>query len=277
MPIEHVETGAFAKEEIPLGQTTALRLVTWNIARGTQLDAIAEFLATASADVIVLQETDTNARRTGYRDVAKEIARKLGMNYAFGVEFQELAEGSPDAPAYHGQATLSRWPLSGCRILRFRKQSKFWHPYWWMPRLATLQRRLGGRMALLSHVTIGDRMVVVYNLHLESRNSDDLRRSQLAELFEDAHRYGSGTPMVVAGDFNFDLTESSVASAIEEMHFHNPFKKERVQTTRSRSLARSGTIDGILTRGPLDPTVAQVHRLVSASDHYPLVLDLKLS
>jgi len=34
------------------------------------------------------------------------------MNYVFGREFQELTQGSRAAPAYHGQATLSRWPLS---------------------------------------------------------------------------------------------------------------------------------------------------------------------
>jgi endonuclease/exonuclease/phosphatase family metal-dependent hydrolase len=101
--MSHIETGSFAPEstEAP----TALRVVSWNIARGSQLDAIVEFLATANADIILLQEADRHAQRTNYRNVAKEIAKKLKVHYAFGCEFQELAQGSRAAPAHHGQAT----------------------------------------------------------------------------------------------------------------------------------------------------------------------------
>jgi hypothetical protein len=56
------------------------------------------------------------------------------MNYAFGREFEELSQGSSGSPAYHGQATLSRWPLSNARLIRFREQSHFWRPRWYLPR-----------------------------------------------------------------------------------------------------------------------------------------------
>jgi hypothetical protein len=115
------------------------------------------------------------------------------MNYAFGIEFEELAEGSRGSPAYHGQTTLSPFPLTDCRI-RFRNQSRFWHPYWWVPRLPKLQRRVGGRMALLTHFRIGAIALAAYNLHLESR-SDNVRRAQLTELLEDGHRYDNDTQL----------------------------------------------------------------------------------
>ena len=34
--------------------------------------------------------------RTGFRNIAEEIAKRLRMNYAFGHEFQELTQGRPD-------------------------------------------------------------------------------------------------------------------------------------------------------------------------------------
>src|SRR5215472_2980018 len=39
-------------------------------------------------------------------------------SYVFGREFVELTQGSNPSPAYHGQATLSRWKISNSRILR---------------------------------------------------------------------------------------------------------------------------------------------------------------
>ena len=69
-------------------------------------------LGRCKADILLLQESDLNARRTHHFDIAREIAQKLQLDYVFGREFQELTQGTRHSPAYHGQATLSRWPLS---------------------------------------------------------------------------------------------------------------------------------------------------------------------
>jgi endonuclease/exonuclease/phosphatase family metal-dependent hydrolase len=151
-------------------QPESLHVVSWNIARGSRFDAISEFLLSTNADLILLQESDRSCRRTAYRNVASELAKKLGMQYVFGIAFQELGQGSPDHPAHHGQTTLSRWPLSEARILRFRSQSRFWRPHWWIPQLGTFQRRIGGRMALVTHVAFSNHSLTVYHVHLESRN-----------------------------------------------------------------------------------------------------------
>src|SRR5690242_6087378 len=98
-----------------------IRVVDWNIDRGLRLHAITDFLASQDADLLTLQEVDLNARRTHVRNVAEELARKLRMNYVFGVEFQEMTQGSRTSPAYHGQATLSRWRSNNARVIRFRQ------------------------------------------------------------------------------------------------------------------------------------------------------------
>lgn len=98
------------------------------------------------ADVLVLNEVDWGMTRTGYRDVARELARAAGMNYAYGVEFLEvdklylgdedidLSDDKkeaeireslrPDPERYlglHGTALLSRYPIRSARIHRLRR------------------------------------------------------------------------------------------------------------------------------------------------------------
>ena len=185
---EEIEIGNFA----PLGRTAEprgpIQVVDWNIDRGLKLAGIIDFLASTNADLILLQEVDLNANRTHRLNVAREISQKLNLNYIFGREFQELTQGSRTSPAFHGQATLSPWPLSNPRILRFRRQSNFWRPRWFLPEIEPLQERIGGRIALISEVSIGGRILVTYNLHLESRGDDALRCSQLNETLNDSLR-----------------------------------------------------------------------------------------
>lgn len=275
MLLDSIETGSFSNGHVAPQQKDHIYIISWNVARGSHLAEIIEFLRSSKADLICLQETDCNARRTGRRNIAAEIASALQMNYAFGMEFEELAEGSSGSPAYHGQTTLSPFPLTDCRILRFRNQSRFWHPYWWVPKLPKLQRRVGGRMALLTNICIGDKMIAVYNLHLESR-SNSMRRAQLSELLQDTSQCDRNTPIVLAGDFNFNLN-GAAASAVADMRFHNPFEHEHQRTTPFNHIGRKGAIDWILIKGQLCPVAARVHSSVSASDHYPMSLTLRLS
>jgi endonuclease/exonuclease/phosphatase family metal-dependent hydrolase len=250
-------------------------VISWNINRGQQLDEALQFLHRTPADLILLQETDVSARRTQYRNVAREIAQALRMDYVFGCEFQELTQGDHNSPAYHGQATLSRLPLLESRILRFRRQSDFWRPRWYIPKLHLFQRRLGARMALVSQIPWVETQLIVYNVHLESRGNDALRCSQLAEIVQDAQRYDSAVPIIVAGDFNFDLSQQPAAKLLAGSPFNSPLQSGSVRPTTTRSrLGSARTIDWILTRGPLTSLGAELHDSVLASDHYPMSLTL---
>ena len=131
-------------------------------------------------------------------------------------------------------------------------------------------------MALVSHLWFGHKMLAAYNVHLESRTGDDLRRSQLGELLNDTRRYDAGTAVILAGDFNFDVSEQAAASCIRQMQFDNPFNHDAEELIR-RDSGRNAAIDWVLTRSSLDISAAQVHSSVRASDHYPLSLTLRLS
>jgi endonuclease/exonuclease/phosphatase family metal-dependent hydrolase len=152
-----------------------LRIICWNIERGVRFDAIRTTLAEPkkfdrvlaensdpkakplsteelkqvkgqlerlqSADLLILDEADYGVTRTGYRDVARELAKALNMNYAYGVEFLEIdplnlglekvkmddkqAEEDiqksfdVDKTRYlgmHGTAVLSRYPIRNATL-----------------------------------------------------------------------------------------------------------------------------------------------------------------
>lgn len=157
-----------------------LRVAEWNIERGLNFEEISaafgdetkfaamldgerfpfdsderreileQAAALRAADVIILNEVDLGMKRTGYRNIAADLAGKLKMNYAFGVEFVELspvylsgrteAETAPEKelvkiikvdPArykgLHGIAILSRFPLENVRLVPFKNQPYDWY------------------------------------------------------------------------------------------------------------------------------------------------------
>jgi len=269
--MQEILTGKFAPLPLMLWPPKSLRIVDWNIERGQQLQGITDFLASANADILMLQEVDVNARRTHRLNIAEEIARKLGMNYVFGREFEELVQGSKNSPAYHGQATLSKWPILNPRLIRFSKQSHFWQPHWFLPKIEPFQERLGGRIALVAEINVAGRKVVTYNLHLESRGTDALRISQLGEVLSDATCYDAECPVIVAGDLNLDASREPAAFAVAKAGFQDAVTAPHTPTTPSRDPFEKGRqIDWAFARGPARACSGQVHRRVKASDHYPI-------
>ncbi|MDQ4122875.1 MAG: endonuclease/exonuclease/phosphatase family protein [Acidobacteriota bacterium] len=157
-----------------------LRVACWNIERGIEYEALEAAFAGAeefealldaeefppgsearrkileqaaalkAADVIVLNEADWGMKRTEYRHVAAELAARLGMNYAFGVQFIELSpvhlsveparqnaeenevlnliKVEPERyKGLHGVAILSRFPLENVRLVPFKNQPYDWY------------------------------------------------------------------------------------------------------------------------------------------------------
>ena len=271
MGMRDIVTGNFAPRRWIVSAPKSLRIVDWNVDRGQQLQGVTDFLVGVNADILILQEVDLNARRTHRLNIAETIARKLEMNYVFGCEFQELTQGSKDSPAYHGQATLSKWPISKPRLIRFSRQSHFWQPHWFLPNREPFQERLGGRIALVADINVPGNEVVIYNLHLESRGSDALRISQLGEVLLDATCYDAGCPVVVAGDLNTDASKAALALQLARAGFKDAVASPRTPTTPAHGLFEGRRrIDWAFVRGPLRASSGQVHGNVKASDHYPI-------
>lgn len=268
-PLQTVLSGNFAHSAE--GVRTRAAVLNWNIDRGTHLDEIKEQIREHKPDLCIFQEVDLDARRTRRQDVAKELAQTFGMNYVFAPEFHELSQGTAEDPAYHGQALLTTMPVRSSRMIRFRHQSGWWKPRPFMiSGLPLLQRREGGRVALVAELDNGGKPLVVYDLHLESKGTEQLRLEQLNEVLEDAQRYPKDTPIIIAGDFNTFLFHSRLIPRLAEEGFRNVFGDRRLKTH-----VLLGELDWVFVRGSIECEGGQVLR-VHGSDHFPITLDVRL-
>jgi endonuclease/exonuclease/phosphatase family metal-dependent hydrolase len=268
--MDQVITGEFSPGPKGTQARECIRVIDWNIERGLQFLAIVDFLRAADADLILLQEVDMHARRTRYLDVSLELARTLRLNYVFGKEFHELGHGTQPQPAYHGSATLSPWPLSCGRVIRFQQQSAFWKPRWYVPTTELFQRRLGGRIALVCEALMHGRTVTAYNLHLESKGSDGLRVQQLSEAVEDSRLQRQSSLIVMGGDFNLHACGGDAEAVLNSAGLYDAVRLPERSTTAIRGPLHKGrTIDWLYASGCADSD-GRVHDDVHASDHYPL-------
>ena len=267
-PLDTIRAGTYAHSSASLHTA---RLLNWNIDRGKHLDGILATIRESKPDLCIFQEVDLGARRTQGMDVAEELAKKTGMNYAFAPEFEELSQSTHEGAAYHGQATLTTMPIRSSRILRFAHQSGFWKPnHLLMSSLSIWQRREGGRIALVTELENGGKTLVVYNLHLESRGSEQGRLLQLNEVLADAERYPPETPVIVAGDLNTKIRTSPVIPRLKEAGYRSAFGDHKVRTH-----VIIGALDWIFARGPIQFDDPHVYPEAHASDHFPISVEAK--
>jgi len=249
-------------------ESCELNAAIWNIERGENVAGVAQFLKPLDASVILLQEVDMHARRTGGRNIAEQLALPSGLQYYFAPEFEELGQKIRGAPAYHGQALLTSLPAADARIIRFEEQSDHWQPRWYLPNWAVFQRRTGGRIALVAELGTGPRRLVAYNVHLESRGSEERRLRQINEVIADARRYSADTPILLAGDLNTRQAEPPAVGALLKAGFRKALGGE--VTTR-----RGAALDWVFVRGPVSFHDGAVHGRERAADHFPLTLRLR--
>jgi endonuclease/exonuclease/phosphatase family metal-dependent hydrolase len=277
--LQTVLSGSYADQPAAFHPNAAV--LNWNIDRGRHLDAIKEQIRQHKPDLCIFQEVDLDARRTHREDVAKELAQSFHMNYAFAPEFRELGQGTADEPAYHGQALLTTLAVRSSRMIRFEHQSGWWKPHrLLLSSVPVLQRREGSRVALvveLNNVELnngeldnGGRPLVVYNLHLESKGTEQLRSEQLNEVLADTQRYPAGTPIIVAGDFNTFIPHSRLISQLHDAGFRNVLGERRPKTH-----VLLGELDWVFVRGAIECEQGEVLH-VRGSDHYPIAVDVRL-
>ncbi len=260
---QRIWRGQYASE-----QAAPVQIVSWNIERGLRLEEIKTWLKGQPPSLLLLQEVDVHARRSGGVHVADELAKTLATNFVLAAEFEELAQGSSSRPAYQGQAILTSLPFHEVRILRYREQSEFWRPRWFLPNKGPFQRRQGGRLALAAEMKVNGGELAVYNTHLESRGPESMRVNQIKEVIEDAKRYPATATVVIAGDLNVEGNGSPVLRAMEEAGFTKVAGGE-ITTKRGKPL------DWIYARGPMRFTEAKVHADMQAADHFPVTAKVK--
>ena len=258
---------AIAGEPARLAATAApanrLTVVTWNIEQGSRFEAVLAVLRDQRADVILLQEADRFCRRSGYRDVPRDLAHALDMNWVSAGEFQEIGESRGHVAATTGQAILSRYPIENAETIVFLRQSAMrWH-------INPVQPRRGGRMALHAQ-TAG---VNVYTVHLESSGADAVRDAQIKDvLARDA--WAARSAAVIGGDFN--NTARAIPPLLAAVSAHGFLDALGPGDARQTSVRHRHPIDWLFARDT-GLTSGRVQRVQRVSDHFPLIATVDLS
>jgi endonuclease/exonuclease/phosphatase family metal-dependent hydrolase len=242
-----------------------VKVVTWNIERGSAYDDILSVLRRLDADVLLLQEVDRDCKRTSYRHVARDLADALEMNWVEAGEFQEIGQARGGASAITGQAILSKFPIDDASVLRFKAQDR------WRWSINPVQPRRGGRMALKAR-TAG---VLVYNTHIESGGNYRLQHKQMAEIVADQSALERSTPVLIAGDFNNGpLAHSPTLSSLASAAFMDALGGDAARRGPT-SLGQAHPIDWIFIKH-LAPANGRIIDAKMASDHSPVVAALSL-
>lgn len=255
----------------PVRNLRSIRIVTWNIDRGTRAGKLIIDMKKNPAALCLFQEVDWGTKRTHGADIAAELAKQLHLNAVYGVEFEELSQERSHRPTYIGQATLTKLPIENTRILRFHHQSGWWKPRAWIPsKMPFMQRRVGSRIALVTELRFAGRPLVVYNVHLESRSLGKRQFQQLSEIMADTRRYPAGTAIIIGGDFNSKYFPSKYLKKMERAGYHSALG-QRIERTHKIAMA----LDWIFAKGPIELRDGRVRKdLGNASDHYPVFAEL---
>ena len=221
-----------------------MRAATYNVKHGENGDGrvdirrLAGACAALSADVLAVQEVDRFARRTGFRDEMRVIARATGLQAVFG-------EAARRKWRRYGNVLLARGPISDVEVVK-------------------LPRPSGGepRVAIVARVCVDGLGLSVGATHLSFRKGEGAAQLEvlLAAL---AERDG---PRLLMGDLN--ISPEVVVPAVTAAGFTVAPTGPTFPAAAPRS-----RIDFIAVAG-LEVVSASLPE-VGMSDHLPVVAEIR--
>ena len=247
----------------PRSEPGLLRVMTYNVHSCVGVDSrlsperIARLIAEYDPDVVALQELDVRRWRTDEVDQAHEIADDLKMDFHFYPAIQLQEER-------YGDAILSRYPM---RLLRADR----------LPGLAD-RPHIEPRGAIWVEIEIEGQSVQVLNTHLGLIGRE--RAAQVAELLGPQWLGGPlrRDPLILCGDLNAHGGSRVYRRLMKAFRDVQTDRRRRPQKTWD-SRYPVARIDHVLVSGKLEAVHVDVPRTElarRASDHLPLVVDLRL-
>ena len=197
--------GAASMEQLP----AAFTVLAWNLERCLFPEDSAAHMGGVAPQIVLLSEMDHGMARTKQRHTTADVARCLGMTYAFGVEFFEMDLGSEierafcdddfNARGWHGNAILSSVPFEKATMIRLDD-----HGHWFVPEFGgdVNQPRVGGRNAIAAVVPGANGPICVVSTHLESNAGSAHRAGQFDRLMDAVDAFAPGLPVIIGGDLN---------------------------------------------------------------------------
>jgi len=233
---------------------TLLRVMTYNIKSGTRgLDDVAKVIRDTAPDIVALQEVDCRSRRAGKLDQAAVLSEQTEMPYYAHFRTRDVFGGA------YGLALLSRFPVEAIEQ----------YP---LP----MPKGLEPRTVVHALLNVAGREVSVYITHLVHppfRNHIRVRQGEfIAGLMERDPR-----PKLLMGDFNDGPGSDTVRLLRHQMTdvFDATGKGWDGTFQLPLPFLPSIRLDYVLASDAFIPLRSSVLR-VEASDHYPVVAEVRL-
>ena len=182
-----------------------IRVTAWNIERGLKLEGLLNTLRNhpilRKSDVLLLTELDWGMARTGNRLVAQEIAKSLGLNFAFSPCYIALDKGSglehltpgTNMQALHGNAVFSKFPISEVQTISLPNGKDL---------MRGKEKRLGCQRAILATINHPSGSFKAVTLHLDAHSSQKHRWRQMKLVLNHLNQHYSTLPVLIGGDWN---------------------------------------------------------------------------
>lgn len=194
----------FSQERLPAtfeNPSSELKVLSYNIHHANppiykdsiDVSAIIQVIKDSDADLVALQEIDSNTDRSGLGNQAQQIGDALGMQVFFGkaIDFQNGA---------YGVAILSRFPILESKVYK-------------LPSKPETQGE--PRVLAMSLIQLPDAHSIWFaSTHLDSQKEDTNRILQIEELLNITNHIN--LPVLVAGDFNA-VANSSVIDSLDSL------------------------------------------------------------
>ncbi|MES2930636.1 MAG: endonuclease/exonuclease/phosphatase family protein [Patescibacteria group bacterium] len=232
-----------------------LKILSWNIWCGTHLEDVIEFLKTADADIVALQEICEDGRG----NIGEVIAKRLGYNYAHAahmnlpVRFVPGYDQTDMRTMKFGPAILSKHKIVKSEAVELTVEDH--------------------RLIIKADIEAGDETLHVFSVHLKHTHQEPSKLQDMQA--ENLITIASGQKTIVMGDFNA-LPESAV---IQKMNASLE-NTEKGDQTPTWCLYRMGCqiclieevkhkLDYIFTNKDIKTESFAVHH-TKGSDHLPV-------
>ncbi len=240
------------------------RVMTYNVHGCGGVDGrvsprrIARIIEAEMPDIVALQEIDLGRRRSRAEDQATLIARLLGMNHEFCPTVTVNDE-------HYGHAVFSPWPMEVVKRDRLPA--------------APGRSRSEPRSALWVRINVAGRLVNVVTTHLGLGWNEGLVQVQALLGKDLLGAIPPDEPVILCGDFNLSPGGAGYRALVSRLRDAQLAVEGQAPLRTFSTIRPFMRIDHVMISAHFEVTGARVPRndlTRVASDHFPLVVDLRV-
>ena len=240
------------------------------------LKTVVSELKKVNAHIVAFQEIDYNSKRSYYVNQQKEISKLGYPYYGQNINWDKKYVPFPYYPfSLHfgkilsGQSILSKYPVLEQERIALQRNpgNPFYYDSFYIDRLAQVCK-----------IKIGDKTLVLINVHLEAYDQET-RRKQMQQVKNIYIKYYKDFPTILLGDFNSDVKYEDAAinillnisdtgcAAFDPGNPQNTFDSDSPSERLDYIFYNEKYID------KLDAKILEQFKI--ASDHLPLLMKFK--